>query len=496
MANHPPIDGPGATDSGEADERIGQLFGEYRVTSRIGKGGMGAVYAVEHERLGRVAAIKVIHSELLADPKLIQRFGVEALTVARLQHPNIVDVYDVRDTPEPHCVMELLRGRSLANVLAAEGALPEERVLYIAQQVLGVLDVVHQRGIVHRDIKPDNIFLVDDGVRSDHVKLLDFGVAKILDGLPVGLTSTGAGAMLGTPLYMSPEQIEAGTIDARTDLYAFGLVMYEMVTGRPPLSAASLTALLSKQLLEMPPPPRSQGYPISEKLETAIMRSIAKKPEDRFASAEEVLRALGLGGSQKAVSSPGAPREARVHSAVGVASTLGRASGEVIHEVHEITDRARRRRREIQVAAIGLGLGLAALVAFAVGKGGSPHKEEAPPAKPAIPATQPPSHTAADALAQSAALFANGDGPGAIRAAREAIAAGATHDGWLVVARIACTTHATADLEDAVKHLSKADAARVTADCAPAHKAPAKGKKPRATDDTVAPPHGAPIIDD
>src|SRR5262245_38118046 len=234
------------------DDRLGKLFGEYRLTSRIGKGGMGAVYAAEHVRLGRIAAVKVM---LLGDAKSLQRFKAEALTVARLQHTNIVDVFDVGDAPEPHCVMELLHGRSLATLLEA-GALDEKRLRYIAAQVLGVLEVVHARGIVHRDIKPDNIFLVEDAVRSDHVKLLDFGVAKIRDGQAIGLSSTG-GAMVGTPLYMAPEQIEGGAVDARTDLYAFGLVMHQMATGKPPFSAGTLASLLSKQLLEIPPPVRS-----------------------------------------------------------------------------------------------------------------------------------------------------------------------------------------------------------------------------------------------
>src|SRR5581483_6271008 len=250
----PPVDPLGQTGEAPVDERVGKLFGEYRLTRQIGHGGMGAVYQAEHVRLGRTAAIKVIHGELMRDAKAMQRFGVEALTVARLQHPSIVDVYDVGDRPEPHCVMELLRGRSLQAALADEGALAEARVVYIAAQVLGVLELVHARGIIHRDLKPDNLFLVDDGVRADHVKLLDFGIAKIRDGLPSGLTTAG-GAMMGTPMYMSPEQIEGGAVDARTDLYSFGLVMYEMVTGRAPFAATSLTALLSKQLIELPPRP-------------------------------------------------------------------------------------------------------------------------------------------------------------------------------------------------------------------------------------------------
>ncbi len=504
MSEPPTIDPLGATNPPPPDERIGKRFGEYQLTARIGAGGMGAVYAAQHVRLGRIAAVKILHGDLARDGKAIQRFATEALTVAKLQHANIVDVYDVGETPEPHCVMELLRGRSLAALLAERNPLPEARILYVAAQVLGVLDLVHGRGITHRDIKPDNIFLVEDEVRSDHVKLLDFGIAKIRDG-GSGVSATTGGAMIGTPLYMAPEQIEGGTVDARTDLYAFGLVLYEMVTGRPPFSANTLTSLLSKQLLEVPPAPRTVRPEISPALDAVIVRCIAKKPADRFASASEALQALGVESARKVASrwpiaatpstSPGKDPQP-----IGLSSTLGRASGEIAREVRM---QSRGPRRIVVVGGVlgALAVGGVLFFAFRATRENPtvvayPTVPVAPlpsPAQSPTPGPPPNMASATSLLARAAVLLSVGDSRAALQKGREAVLAGAGRDGWILVARAACAANDENAMRDAVAHLAPADAAVATRDCTPAGKPPAPHHAPKHA--VRESENGAPIVE-
>jgi serine/threonine-protein kinase len=321
--------------SEQPDRRLGQILSQYRLLRVIGRGGMGVVYEAEHVRLGRIAAVKVIHPDVASNPNVTRRFLAEAMTVARLQHPNIVDIYDVGEMPEPHAIMELLRGRSLGDELG-RSALPEARSIAIVTQALTALAVVHQRKIVHRDIKPDNIFLVADGVHTDFVKLLDFGIAKIIEGRPGGTSALTGGALIGTPMYMAPEQIEGKPVDGRTDLYALGLVLYHMLTGRAPYEAATLTALLTQQLLELPAPIRALVPTISPSVEGVVSRCIAKEPAERFADATAVLVELG---AVTAVAGPLPPTKSVVaptvlsaapKTATGFMSTLGRSSGQLV----------------------------------------------------------------------------------------------------------------------------------------------------------------------
>jgi serine/threonine protein kinase len=470
---------------GDDDERIGRRYGEYRLVRLLGRGGMGAVYEAEHVRLGRRAAVKVIHPELAHDRRVMQRFAAEALTVARLQHPHIVDVIDVAEQPEPHCLMELLRGRSLAEAIA-RGPLSEPELLSAAAQILEALAFVHARGIVHRDIKPDNIFLVDGGARGELVKLLDFGIAKIRDSLS-GQKTTG-GALIGTPLYMSPEQIEGAAVDARTDLYAFGMVLYEAATGHPPLSAPSLTSLLSKQLLELPPPPQSLRPELSGQIGAVIMRCIAKSPEDRFADADAVLEALSLA---RAV--PSSSGEAAI--------ALARLAAEQPPTVRV------SRRRAMKVGAVA-GMAVVAAVlamlhrapvarppASAKSDPSQPASADAPGGNgaqsPSMTPPQSPSVTPAPAIAPrpssaelAEAALASGDAQAALTLAREAVGAHADRDGWRRLARVACAARSNADYADALAHLTVADALAAKRACRPPKK-----KLPRSSGT------GAPIVE-
>ena len=222
------------------------LGGRYRLRSLLGRGGMGSVYAAVQEDLGRSVAVKILDPLLACDPGQLERFRREALASAALGHPNIVQVTDFSaptNTQPPFLVMELLAGQSLGQLLDRESVVAPQRIAFIASQLLSALGAAHAAGIVHRDIKPDNVFLVSTSAFHDLVKVLDFGIAKLAteEG---GARLTGTGAMLGTPAYMAPEQARGAVVDHRADLYAVGATMYQALAGRLPHDAPSFPAML------------------------------------------------------------------------------------------------------------------------------------------------------------------------------------------------------------------------------------------------------------
>jgi serine/threonine protein kinase/CheY-like chemotaxis protein len=270
------------------------LGGRYRVGRLIGEGGMGAVYEAVREDLANMrVAIKVLHPTFSARPDLVARFRREAETVAALDHPNIVRILDFQTNrgEAAFLVMERLNGESLARAIGKESGLAPSRVVFIASQVLAALGAAHSAGVVHRDLKPDNVFLTTMSGMTDIVKLLDFGIAKLVT--PSGeqrLTQTGV--VLGTPPYMAPEHARGGEIDRRADLYAVGCVMYEALTGRPPFSAENYNALLfaiqetdPRSLLELRPD-------VDPELAAVITRAMQKEPAQRFQDAESMARTL------------------------------------------------------------------------------------------------------------------------------------------------------------------------------------------------------------
>src|SRR3954469_11911527 len=209
---------------------IGRRVGNYQIIRSLGEGGMGAVYMAEHPRIGKQVAIKVLHARLCADPGVVSRFFQEARGVNEIRHPNIVDIADFGETEDGvfYFVMELLSGRTLRERLSQGGALPVGEGLAIAQQVADALGAAHRVGIVHRDLKPDNIFLLDDSRKeTPPIKLFDFGIAKLLRSEPSSPHRTAPGQVMGTLSYMAPEQMEGREVDARTDIYALGVVLYE-----------------------------------------------------------------------------------------------------------------------------------------------------------------------------------------------------------------------------------------------------------------------------
>jgi tRNA A-37 threonylcarbamoyl transferase component Bud32 len=287
--------------------RLGQTVGNYRLVRQLGAGGMGAVYMAEHTLIGKKVALKVLHRELAQDREVVARFFNEARAVNQIGHEHIVDITDFGQSGGDHFfVMELLSGRSLAEVLAKEKRLAPPRALAIAAQIADALAAAHAAGVIHRDLKPENVLLVNRHGDRDFVKLLDFGLAKLLDGKHGKLTK--AGVVLGTPQYMSPEQCESRTVDARSDVYALGVLLYQMVTGAVPFDGQTMAEILVKHVHEPPPPPRD----VPPAVEAILMRCLAKAPAARYGSMIELREAVreAAAGLAPAVTSRPASRPA------------------------------------------------------------------------------------------------------------------------------------------------------------------------------------------
>jgi len=329
------------------DVMIGQtLGGKYKVVRLLGEGGMGAVYEGE-QQLGttkRKVAVKTLHPHLSRDPKIKARFEREVGTIAELEHPNTIQVYDFGANDEGilYIVMEFLQGKSLADTLEKGGAMDPERVARIMEQVCGSLAEAHGRGIVHRDLKPDNVVLVERAGKKDFVKVLDFGIAKRSkeeDKNEQKLTQQGM--VLGTPPYMSPEQFTGRPIDARSDIYSLGVMAYEMLTGKLPFKADTAWEWASQHMTANPIPIESlaEGMRAPQPMRDAIRRALAKAPEDRFQDVKEFSDAFtgASGGGASAGVRPGtaplaAPAEAapsggRARTEVGTPLDVGAAFG-------------------------------------------------------------------------------------------------------------------------------------------------------------------------
>lgn len=281
------------TLSGVAEGRL--IDGRYRLREKLGEGGMGAVYKVEHVRMGKVCALKLLRPEVATDKKLKSRFHQEARVVSKLSSANTIQVFDFGELEDGslYLAMEYVSGRDLAWMLRAQGPFSEEKVLAIGIQVLSSLSEAHEQGVIHRDIKPANVMLVKRRERDDLVKVLDFGIAKLHEGED-RKHITGAADFIGTPLYMSPEQAKGETLDPRSDLYSVGAMLFELVCGRPPFEAPTPMGIVTKHLNETPPR-LQQVAPeriVSPAFEQIIRRALAKDREDRFGSADEMREAL------------------------------------------------------------------------------------------------------------------------------------------------------------------------------------------------------------
>jgi serine/threonine-protein kinase len=267
----------------------GDRLGPYRVLRPIGSGGMGSVFEAIHDDLEKRCAIKVLNDEYSSNQKVVRRFLNEARAVARIRHENIIDVYDFGRSPDKryYFVMELLEGSSLADELKQVGALPVPRACLIAGQVARALAASHAAGIVHRDLKPQNLMLIRRAQTEDFVKVLDFGVAKVLT--KGELDQTESGLVIGTTRYMAPEQCRGGKeVDHRCDVYALGLIFYNMLAGKLPFDADNPGDLMVQHLTKAPPPLKDQVKDLPEALEKLVMKALEKNPADRFQDMDEL----------------------------------------------------------------------------------------------------------------------------------------------------------------------------------------------------------------
>ena len=354
------------------DSLIGFVFADkYRIVRQIGRGGMGVVYEAEHVQLGKRVAIKLMLEKYADDTEAIARFQREALAASRIGNPHIIDVSDIGIAPDGRSfvVMELLNGVPLSQALEMSGPMPTWRAVAIMRQVLRAVGAAHAKGIIHRDLKPDNIFLIGQDDQHDFVKLLDFGISKVLDPDEqrafTKLTTTGV--VMGTPLYMAPEQAMGNNVEAAADIYACGVMLYELLAGRPPFEGQTYAVLVAK-LLTQNPEPLAQvrpGLPLS--LVNAVHRALEKEPRQRFATAE-----------QFAASLPGE----RTVSQIELAGTLD--SGMAVVRLPAPT---RRRGPLLPVAAaLVVGLATAAVLIVTQTRGSDPTPKD----KPAITTTVPP----------------------------------------------------------------------------------------------------------
>jgi serine/threonine-protein kinase len=278
------------TVEGDPLLRDGAQLGRYRVLRRIGSGGMATVYEAEHAELEKRVALKTLHPALALDPEARARFLREGRAAARIRHPNVVEVFDVGQEGDTlYLVMEHLAGEDLGTLLGREGSLPVERLADLLLPVIAAVMTAHEAGVVHRDLKPENIFLARARNGTTVPKVLDFGISK-LSGVGAGPRLTGSAAMLGTPVYMSPEQARSGHVDARSDQYALGVILYECATGVLPFEAPELYPLLHAIVQGDHRPPRSLRPDLPDALEAVIERAMHCDADARYPS----LRELGL----------------------------------------------------------------------------------------------------------------------------------------------------------------------------------------------------------
>ena len=342
----------------------GEVLGGYRIGQPLGTGGMGVVYAAEHESSGRRAAVKVLRREMSADAEVVKRFFNEARAATRIQHPGMVAVLDFGTHPTSGCgylVMEQLEGESLWTLLRRERMLPVDRLVDIGRQIASTLAAAHAASIVHRDLKPANLFLVDDPAMPFgwRVKVLDFGIAKLTDDNSVQSLSTVPGRLLGTPAYMAPEQCRgAECVDWRADVYALGCILFEMATGDPPFGRrGSMAEMMTAHMGKSPPPVAPLRADLPAPLAQMIDRCLRKPPEWRPQSMHEMVTTLALlAGGPLATRMPRPLDDMPAATPGGPLSVTMTASSQ---QLVQVPVESRRRRRWLAYAAAAVALVLA-----------------------------------------------------------------------------------------------------------------------------------------
>jgi serine/threonine protein kinase len=442
----------------------GTIVGSYRILGTISVGGMGTVYRAEHTLIGRLAAIKILHPELCANRSIVNRFFNEAKTTSSIKHPGIVEVFDFGYMPSGHAylIMEFLEGAPLSHRIRARGKMPEGEAAVLLRGVCIALSAAHDRSVVHRDLKPDNIIVMPDtdSPTGERVKLLDFGIAKLTD---IGLngSATRTGSVMGTPTYMSPEQCRgSGDVDSRADLYSIGCIYYEMVAGRPPFVRSGAGEAIGSHLFVDPDPPSRHVAGLSADTEALIMKLLAKKPEQRVQTARDLAHLLAGIAQQRGWLTAGdlsrpslnqaseAIAPARVDSATAmpatqlptsvvppggaptpsptstVEQTLKRTT--LSGAASEVTEPPTRSRNVLRLAIAGIlamaAGGVGAVLAFSGGSGGDgesaaaalprePDPVTAPSPAAVPPAAAPPTTTAAAQLPAASSAAAATSAP-------------------------------------------------------------------------------------
>jgi serine/threonine protein kinase len=299
------------TDQTPSPSLVGSTLGSYRVVKALGVGGMGAVYEAEHQAIGRRAAIKVLHPMFANDADVVQRFFNEARAANMVRHQSIVDIYDYGQDNQvgAYLVMEFLEGESLEDRLQRVKRVPPRITAQLLRRIASPLQAAHDAGIIHRDLKPANIFLLPDVDHpgEDRVKLLDFGIAKLTEASGVVSNQTATGTLLGTPLYMSPEQCKGAKVDHRADVYALGVIAYEMLCGRPPFYEGGFGSIITDHITKPPPKPSTWAKDIPQEVEAAVMQALAKEPGQRYGAITALanavsasVRSAGLDGTNTA----------------------------------------------------------------------------------------------------------------------------------------------------------------------------------------------------
>jgi tRNA A-37 threonylcarbamoyl transferase component Bud32 len=374
--------------------------GAYRVLHQIGEGGMGSVWVAEHAMLGRRAAIKLLHPQYNARPDIVTRFFNEARAATAISDPGIVQIFDFGyHEGSAYIAMEMLDGEPLDKRLWRLGRFPVGDALRIMRQIASSVGVAHRAGIVHRDLKPENVYLVRDPevAGGERAKILDFGIAKLTNDPSV--QKTQASAVMGTPTYMSPEQCRgAGQVDARSDVYALGCMLFVLLTGAPPFAAEGMGEIIAMHLRETPPAPSQRAPNIPPQVDAVVAQCLAKDPAHRFNSGTELAAALGLIESTVTNVPVSAGSVASARPAMPVATTLGAAAG--MTSTPPVT--AKRPRGALIIgagAAVAVGIVITAVVASS---SDGPAKPAAAPSVPEhvnAPATTAPPPTTPSAPA-------------------------------------------------------------------------------------------------
>ncbi len=423
------------------DPRIGHVLqGRYRILSKIASGAMGVVYRGERVQLGRPVAVKFLHPWIAAQKAFLGRFENEAKAMSRLAHPHCVSVIDFGVEGAPYLVMEFVTGRTLRDVMQ-EAPLPVGRAMKIVQQLLSGLAHAHAQGIVHRDLKPENLILTAEDGLQDHLRILDFGLAKLRDG-----PAMTAGLAVGTPSYMSPEQSGGpGDVDARSDLYAVGVLLFEILVGRKPFQSENVGELIYMHR-ERPPPRLREAMPeagYSPALEAAVDRALAKMPQHRFTSAADFSAALAATPEAQGRTLAAAARKARpaAKTTMDTVSAVRRRLG---LDAPAADPAGEARPRQWRLVWIGCGFLLIVLIGLTIGRalrsGGHPAAVAAggePVASPraaAPPVSQaaPPAHPAPP----PAAVPAPASEDPRIEQARQMLAANQTADAVALLERV------------------------------------------------------------